>query len=121
MIIGLGSDLCDVRRIAKTIERHGERFLNRIFTPAERAKANRRANVAETYFQMGQRDLALGNAQAALARAASKPRAFPADPAKARLEAVVARLQATAGPQSVAPGAAPAAPAVPAARAAAKR
>jgi holo-[acyl-carrier protein] synthase len=49
MIIGLGSDLCDVRRIAKTIERHGERFLNRIFTPAERAKAGRRANVAETY------------------------------------------------------------------------
>ena len=49
MIIGVGSDLCDVRRIAKTIERHGERFINRIFTPAERAKAERRANVAETY------------------------------------------------------------------------
>ncbi|MCX7295924.1 MAG: holo-ACP synthase [Hyphomicrobiales bacterium] len=49
MIIGLGSDLCDVRRIAKTIERHGERFLNRVFTPAERAKAQGRANVAETY------------------------------------------------------------------------
>jgi holo-[acyl-carrier protein] synthase len=49
MIIGLGSDLCDARRIAKTIERHGERFLGRIFTAAERAKAERRANVAETY------------------------------------------------------------------------
>ena len=49
MIVGLGSDLCDVRRIAKTIERHGERFLNRVFTPAERAKAQGRANVAETY------------------------------------------------------------------------
>jgi holo-[acyl-carrier protein] synthase len=49
MIIGLGSDLCDVRRIAKTIERHGDRFLNRCFTPIERAKAERRANVAETY------------------------------------------------------------------------
>ncbi len=49
MIIGLGSDLCDARRIAKTIERHGERFLGRIFTPAERAKAERRANRAETY------------------------------------------------------------------------
>ena len=49
MIIGLGSDLCDVRRIAKTIERHGERFINRIFTPAERAKAERRANVADPY------------------------------------------------------------------------
>ena len=49
MIIGLGSDLCDARRIAKTIERHGERFLGRIFTPAERAKAERRANSVETY------------------------------------------------------------------------
>ena len=49
MIIGLGSDLCDVRRIAKTLERHGDRFINRIFTPTERAKAERRANVPETY------------------------------------------------------------------------
>ena len=49
MIIGLGSDLCDVRRIEKVLERHGERFLARIFTPAERAKADRRANRAETY------------------------------------------------------------------------
>src|SRR5665647_1432846 len=49
MIVGMGSDLCDVRRIAKSIERHGDRFLNRIFTPAERAKAERRANMAETY------------------------------------------------------------------------
>ena len=49
MIIGLGSDLCDARRIAKTIERHGERFLGRIFTAAERAKAERRAKPAETY------------------------------------------------------------------------
>jgi holo-[acyl-carrier protein] synthase len=49
MIIGLGSDLCDARRIAKVLERHGDRFLNRIFTPAERAKAERRANKAETY------------------------------------------------------------------------
>jgi holo-[acyl-carrier protein] synthase len=49
MIIGLGSDIVDVRRIAKVIERHGERFLSRIFTAIERAKAERRANVAETY------------------------------------------------------------------------
>jgi holo-[acyl-carrier protein] synthase len=49
MIIGLGSDVVDVRRIAKVIERHGERFLSRIFTATERAKAERRANVAETY------------------------------------------------------------------------
>jgi holo-[acyl-carrier protein] synthase len=49
MIIGLGSDLCDARRIAKTLERHGERFLARIYTPTERAKAERRANRVETY------------------------------------------------------------------------
>jgi phosphopantetheinyl transferase (holo-ACP synthase) len=39
MIIGIGSDLIDIRRVAKVIERHGERFLDRIFTEAERAKA----------------------------------------------------------------------------------
>jgi holo-[acyl-carrier protein] synthase len=49
VIIGLGSDLCDARRIAKTIERHGDRFLSRIFTPLERAKADRRKNRVETY------------------------------------------------------------------------
>lgn len=43
MIIGIGSDLIDIRRIAKVIDRHGERFLDRIFTEAERAKAERRA------------------------------------------------------------------------------
>jgi holo-[acyl-carrier protein] synthase len=48
MIIGLGSDLCDVRRIEQVLERHGERFLTRIFTDAERAKAERRANRADT-------------------------------------------------------------------------
>ncbi|WP_439548632.1 holo-ACP synthase [Falsiroseomonas sp.] len=42
MIIGLGSDILDIRRIEKTIARYGDRFLNRIFTPAERAKAERR-------------------------------------------------------------------------------
>jgi holo-[acyl-carrier protein] synthase len=49
MIIGLGSDLVDVRRIARSIERYGDRFLGRIFTPAERAKAEGRANKVETY------------------------------------------------------------------------
>ena len=49
MIIGLGSDLVDVRRIARSIERYGERFLNRIYTPVERAKAEGRANSVETY------------------------------------------------------------------------
>ena len=43
MIIGIGNDLIDIRRVAKVIERHGERFLDRIFTEAERAKAERRA------------------------------------------------------------------------------
>ena len=49
MILGLGSDIVDVRRIAKVIERHGERFIDRIFTPTERAKAEGRANSVETY------------------------------------------------------------------------
>jgi len=49
MILGIGSDITDVRRIAKVIERHGDRFLNRVFTPIERAKADRRRNRAETY------------------------------------------------------------------------
>ena len=49
MILGIGSDVSDARRIAKVIERHGERFLGRIFTPIERAKAERRKNRVETY------------------------------------------------------------------------
>ena len=36
MILGIGSDLCEVGRIEKVIERHGERFIARIFTAAER-------------------------------------------------------------------------------------
>jgi holo-[acyl-carrier protein] synthase len=49
MILGIGSDLVDVRRIAQVMERHGERFLSRIFTQTERARAERRANRIETY------------------------------------------------------------------------
>ena len=49
MIIGLGSDLCDARRIEKVLARPGERFLDRVFTATERAKAERRANRVETY------------------------------------------------------------------------
>ena len=49
MIIGLGSDIVDVRRVASVIERHGERFLGRVFTAVERTTAERRANKAETY------------------------------------------------------------------------
>jgi holo-[acyl-carrier protein] synthase len=49
MIIGIGSDLVDIRRIQRVIDRHGERFLSRIFTDAERARAERRAKSTETY------------------------------------------------------------------------
>jgi holo-[acyl-carrier protein] synthase len=42
MIIGLGSDLCNIDRIARSLERFGERFELRVFTEAERAKAARR-------------------------------------------------------------------------------
>jgi holo-[acyl-carrier protein] synthase len=49
MILGIGSDITDVRRIEKVIERHGERFLDRIFTTVERARADRRRNRIETY------------------------------------------------------------------------
>lgn len=49
MILGIGSDLVDVRRIARVVERHGDRFLDRIFTATERAKADRRAQPMDTY------------------------------------------------------------------------
>ena len=49
MILGVGSDLVDVRRIERVIARHGDRFLLRIFTETERAKADRRATRIETY------------------------------------------------------------------------
>jgi holo-[acyl-carrier protein] synthase len=49
MILGLGSDLIDIRRIEQTIERYGERFLDRIFTPIEREKSDNRAQRAASY------------------------------------------------------------------------
>jgi holo-[acyl-carrier protein] synthase len=49
MILGIGSDLIDVRRIARTVERHGDRFLSRVFTAAERATADARTRRSETY------------------------------------------------------------------------
>lgn len=49
MILGIGSDLIDVRRIERTLERHGDRFLARVFTATERAKAESRTKKAETY------------------------------------------------------------------------
>ena len=49
MIIGIGSDMVDIRRIEQTLERFGERFLARVYTEVERRKAGSRANVAATY------------------------------------------------------------------------
>ena len=49
MIIGIGCDITDLRRIAKVLDRHGEHFIDRIFTPIERAKAEKRRNRVETY------------------------------------------------------------------------
>ena len=49
MILGVGSDLVDVRRIERVIARHGDRFILRIFTETERAKADRRVTRIETY------------------------------------------------------------------------
>tara|TARA_Y100001934_G_scaffold84530_1_gene104949 strand:+ start:312 stop:731 length:420 start_codon:yes stop_codon:yes gene_type:complete len=49
MIIGVGSDLIDIRRVEKTLKRFPERFKNRIFTETERRKSDRRANRAASY------------------------------------------------------------------------
>jgi holo-[acyl-carrier protein] synthase len=49
MIIGLGNDIIDIRRVERTIERYGERFLSRIFTDTERRKSDNRAGRAASY------------------------------------------------------------------------
>lgn len=50
MIVGLGSDLCNIERIQNSLDRYGERFENRVFTEVERAKARRRPfTIAGTY------------------------------------------------------------------------
>lgn len=49
MIVGIGSDLIDIRRVEKTLERHGERFTQRVFTETERAKSDRRRLRAASY------------------------------------------------------------------------
>jgi holo-[acyl-carrier protein] synthase len=49
MIIGIGNDLIDIRRVERTLERFGERFINRIFTDIERQKSDGRANRVESY------------------------------------------------------------------------
>lgn len=49
MIIGIGSDLCDIGRIEQTLERFGQRFVSRVFTPVEQEKSDRRATRAASY------------------------------------------------------------------------
>jgi holo-[acyl-carrier protein] synthase len=49
MILGIGSDLCDIRRIERSLERFGDRFTHRIFTEGERSKSDRRAARAPSY------------------------------------------------------------------------
>ncbi len=49
MILGIGTDLVDIRRIERIIARHGDRFLDRIFTSTERERAEGRADRAATY------------------------------------------------------------------------
>jgi holo-[acyl-carrier protein] synthase len=49
MIIGLGNDMVDIRRIEKTLERYGQRFVERIYTDIEQKKSDRRAQRAASY------------------------------------------------------------------------
>jgi holo-[acyl-carrier protein] synthase len=49
MILGIGTDLANIDRIAGTLDRFGDRFRNRVFTDIEQAKANRRKDIAGTY------------------------------------------------------------------------
>lgn len=49
MILGIGTDLANIERIAGTIDRFGDRFKNRVFTEIEQAKAERRRDIAGTY------------------------------------------------------------------------
>lgn len=49
MILGLGNDVIDIRRIERSIETYGDRFLNRIFTEIERQKSDRRRERAASY------------------------------------------------------------------------
>ena len=49
MIIGLGTDICDIRRIEEMLQRYGERFTQRCFTDVEQRKSDRRASRAASY------------------------------------------------------------------------
>lgn len=51
MIIGIGTDLCDIRRIERTLARFGDRFVDRLFAPGEQKKAMRRQNPASSFAQ----------------------------------------------------------------------
>ena len=68
MILGIGSDICDITRIEKSLARFGEAFENRVFTEGEKAKARRRAGggkrngVASTYAKRFAAKEALGKA-----------------------------------------------------------
>jgi len=68
MILGIGSDICDIARIERSLKRFGQAFENRVFTKGERAKANRRAGggkrngMASTYAKRFAAKEALGKA-----------------------------------------------------------
>lgn len=49
MIVGIGSDLSDIRRIQETLDRFGERFMNRVFTETEQRRSERKGNRAASY------------------------------------------------------------------------
>jgi holo-[acyl-carrier protein] synthase len=49
VIIGIGSDLCDIRRIEKSLERFGDRFTNKVFTDIERTRSERKPDRASSY------------------------------------------------------------------------
>ena len=49
MIIGIGSDLCDIRRIEKSLERFGDRFTRKVFTEVERTRSERKPDRASSY------------------------------------------------------------------------
>jgi holo-[acyl-carrier protein] synthase len=49
MILGIGNDIIDIRRIEKTIEKHGQRFIDRIYTDVEKQKSERRAQRIPSY------------------------------------------------------------------------
>ncbi|MDQ2893256.1 MAG: holo-ACP synthase [Pseudomonadota bacterium] len=103
MIVGLGSDLCNIERIAASIERFGERFETRVFTEVERGKAARRpftkagtlakrfaakeafAKAVGTGFRAGvfMKDIGVANAQS------GAPTLVLAGGAKARLDALI--------------------------------